>query len=226
MARHSNSVRVIFDQELTDLSHDLTLMGRHVEHAIDEASRALFSTEISVAEGVIARDDLVDELDRSLDERCIMLLARQQPVATDLRTVISSLRMSTSFERMGDLARHVAELTRLRYPHRVIDNSLHEVFADMAHAARQVAAKTAELVATRDLTLAAEIERDDDILDLLHRTVFTRLIEFPGELSPQAVIDATLCGRYFERFGDHAVSIARRIVFLVSGEYGASTEED
>lgn len=212
-------MRQIFDQELDDLGHDLAAMARLVDNAISRASTALLTADLALAEQVISQDDAIDELERSLDERCITLLARQQPVATDLRIVVSSLRMSATLERMGDLARHIAEIARLRYPSVAIEEPLRGVFAAMGIAAEKVAGQVSTLLETRDLELAAAIERDDDELDALHKQTFGVMLGPDWQGNPAATVDVTLCGRYFERFGDHGVSIAKRVAFLVTGDF-------
>lgn len=212
-------MRHIFDAELKQLGDDLTAMSRLVEQAISRAGTALLTGDVGLAEEVIADDARVDAIERSLDERCIHLLAQQQPVATDLRVVVSALRMSATLERMGDLARHVAQVARARYPRTAVPIALSGTFAEMHDAATRVARRTTTLLSSHDLEVAVAIERDDDLLDALHQDVFTAMLgaQWPG--SAQETVDATLLGRYYERFGDHGVSIARRMVFLVTGEF-------
>lgn len=212
-------MREIFDAELKQLQDDLVAMSRRVEHAITAAGDALLHQDLTLAETVIADDLAIDALQRDLDERCVLLLAQQQPVATDLRVVVSALRMSATLERMGDLARHVAQVARGRYPRAAIDPSLTAVFTEINDAARRVAARTTQVLSTHDLTEAEGIERDDDLLDSLHEETFRVLLSPTWTGDAQQTIDVTLVGRYYERFGDHAVSVARRIVYLVTGEF-------
>lgn len=214
-------MREIFDAELKQVQDDLVAMSRRVEHAITAAGEALLHQDLALAESVIADDLAIDALERDLDERCVLLLAQQQPVATDLRVVVSALRMSATLERMGDLARHVAQVARGRYPRAAVDPALTGVFTEMNEAARRVAARTTQVLTTHDLAEAEGIERDDDLLDSLHEETF-RILLSPGWTGDaQQTIDITLLGRYYERFGDHAVSVARRIVYLVTGEFAA-----
>ncbi len=212
-------MREIFEAELKQLGDDLVAMSRRVEHAIGAAGEALLRQDLALAESVIADDLAIDALERDLDERCVLLLAQQQPVATDLRVVVSALRMSATLERMGDLARHVAQVARGRYPNAAIDPALTGVFTEMNEAARRVAQRTTQVLTSHDLTEAEGIERDDDLLDSLHEETFRVLLGGSWTGSPQQTIDVTLLGRYYERFGDHAVSVARRIVYLVTGEF-------
>jgi phosphate transport system protein len=212
-------MRQIFDAELKQLGDDLASMGRRVEQAITQAGTALMTADLRLAESVIADDAAIDAIERELDERCILLLAQQQPVATDLRIIVSALRMSATLERMGDLARHIAQVARLRYPHPAISPTLRGTFADMQDAAAHVASRTATLLTTHDLAVAQQIERDDDRLDDLHAETFISMLGGSWTGTPQETVDATLVGRYYERFGDHGVSIARRVTYLVTGDF-------
>lgn len=212
-------MREIFEAELKQVGDDLTEMSRLVESAISRAGTALLTADLQLAQAVIADDRAIDQLERDLDERCVLLLAQQQPVATDLRVVVSALRMSATLERMGDLARHIAQVARGRFPRHAIDPSVEGTFASMHDAATRVARRTTTLLSTRDLTVAANIERDDDLLDQLHQDTFGALLTDTWTGDAQATIDVTLVGRYYERFGDHGVSIARRVVYLVTGDF-------
>ena len=212
-------MREIFEAELKQLGVDLVSMSRQVEVAITNAGRALLTGDVALAESVIVADEAIDALERDLDERCVLMIAQQAPVATDLRVVVSALRMSSTLERMGDLARHVAEIARGRFPREAVPNALSETFTEMHAAAVRVAGRTTEVLLTRDLEEARGIERDDDLLDQLHQDTFTALLGGNWNGTPQETVDVTLLGRYYERFGDHAVSIARRVTFLVTGDF-------
>ncbi|WP_069386363.1 phosphate signaling complex protein PhoU [Cellulosimicrobium cellulans] len=212
-------MREIFEAELKQVGDDLTEMSRLVESAISRAGQALLTADLQLAQQVIAADHAIDTLERALDERCVLLLAQQAPVATDLRIVVSALRMSATLERMGDLARHIAQVARGRYPARAIAPDLHRTFEQMNEAADRVARRTTTLLTTRDLTVAANIERDDDLLDRLHQDTFTALLDSSWSGTAQETVDVTLVGRYYERFGDHGVSIAKRVTYLVTGDF-------
>ncbi len=211
-------MRDIFEAELTQLGQDLVAMSGRVEQAISNAGIALLTADLRLAESVIADDLAIDALERDLDERCVRLLAQQQPVATDLRVVVSALRMSASLERMGDLARHVAQVARARYPVVAVPSDLAETFTQMQDAAVRVARRVTTLLGTRDMALAESIQQDDDLLDELHAGTFTAMLSGPWGRSAQETVDVTLLGRYYERFGDHGVSVARRMVYLVTGD--------
>ena len=210
-------MRTIFIAELAQLGDDLVTMSRLVETAVSTAGTALLTADLTLAESVIAGDAAIDALEGQIDERCIQILVKQQPVARDLRIVVTALRMTASLERMGDLAQHIAAVARLRYPANAVPGPMVHTFAEMVDAAVRVARRTTTLLETHDLELAAQIEADDDTLDDLHAKTFTSVLGPAWGGAPQEVIDVTLVGRYLERFGDHAVSIARRIVYLVTG---------
>lgn len=215
-------MRKIFEQELEQIGTDLSEMGQLVASAIEDAATALRESDLELAQHVIADDARVDALQRRLEEQCVSLLARQQPVATDLRLVISAQRMSATLERMGDLARHVAVIARGRYPETVAPEPLRGTLVAMAEAATRVSRQMVTLMDDHDLALGAEIERNDSVLDELLRTVFEQLLDEEVALSRQQVIDAVLLSRFLERLGDHGVSVAHRISFLVTGDLDAS----
>lgn len=217
-------MREIFRQELEHLGHDVQRMAEHVATAIEKATRALREADLRTAEEVIDADQRIDDLEKALDDLGVSVLARQQPVATDLRVVVSGLRLSATIERMGDLARHVAYVARGRYPQHALDGPMAELINEMGAQATKVATKVVELIETRDLSLAAEIEREDDILDGLHRRSFEIVLDDGVPMTRQQVVDAVLLGRYLERFGDHSVSVARRVAYLVTGEAMYATD--
>ncbi|WP_418275899.1 phosphate signaling complex protein PhoU [Isoptericola jiangsuensis] len=216
-------MREIFDAELKQVGDGLIEMSRLVESAITRAGAALLDGEHQLAQGVIASDHAIDRLENELDERCVHLLAQQAPVATDLRVIISALRISATLERMGDLAQHVAEVARGRYPALAIPASARPTFVAMNEAAGLVARRTTELLATRDVALAEEILQGDDAIDQLHQDTFAATLSPDWTGTAQETVDVTLLGRYYERFGDHGVSVARRITFLVTGAFEAET---
>ena len=213
-------MRDIFTAELSALGEDLTAMSRLVETAISSASTALLTADLELAEAVIADDMTIDAQERELDERCVLLIAQQQPVASDLRVIVSGLRVSSSLERMGDLAQHIADIARLRYPASAIPASLRETFTEMAEAAVSISRKVTTIIESRDVDLARTIEKDDDVLDRLHNATFGATTVAGADLTGQEVVDITLTARYFERFGDHAVAVANRVIYLVTGELG------
>jgi len=210
-------MRDAYHEELDALTDQLVEMTRLVGSAISRASTALLDADLTLAESVIAADDAIDALRDELDARAMDLLARQQPVASDLRIIVTTLKMSGDLERMGDLARHVARSARRRYPESAVPAALRATIVEMGQVAERLVAKAGSVIASHDVEEALQIEKDDDEMDRLHRALFGDLLNVASPFSIETAIDVTLVSRYYERFADHAVSIARRVVFLVTG---------
>ena len=219
-------MRAAFHEQLDEISDLLADMAVSVGAAMNQATQALMNSDLTTAEAVISGDDHIDELTSEVERRCYDAAALQQPVATDLRIVIGSLRISSSLERMGDLAVHVAKQARLRYPNSSIPTELRASFAEMGALADAIVAKTATVISTKDVTLGPDIERYDSEMDRLHRELFTVVLSQSWSHGVEAAIDATLLSRYYERYADHAVSIARRVLHVVTGEPYADTTLD
>lgn len=212
-------MRHAFHDDLDEITDRLVEMTRLAGSAIGRATTALLDADVQLAESVIAADRQIDRIRRELDEQAIDILARQQPVATDLRRVVTAMRMSADLERMGDLARHVAKVARLRHPGSAVPPVLRATILQMGQVAERIVAKTGSVIAGQDLESAVSLERDDDEMDRLHREVFATVLDPSWGHGTEAAIDLTLLGRYYERFADHAVSVARRVVYLVTGEW-------
>ncbi|MBF9067214.1 phosphate signaling complex protein PhoU [Streptacidiphilus fuscans] len=212
-------MRVIYREELDAITQGLEQMARLADSAIGRATAALLDVDLDLAEGVISADDRLDRLQRELEDRAIAVLARQQPVATELRTVVTALRISADLERSGDLAVNVAKLARRRYPDQAVPAELHATVLEMGHVAQRLMAKAADVIATRELTVALGLEGDDDAMDDLHRALFRRLLDDRWQHSVESAVDIALAGRFYERFADHAVSVGRRVVYLVTGAH-------
>lgn len=209
-------LRVVFQQELADVQARLAELARLVRTSIINANQARMTSDVALAERVMDGDRMIDERSVSLDELTIDILARQSPVARDLRIVVSALRISASLERMGDLAAHIAQVARFRYPEVVGPKSIHSVFDQMGALDIEIADKLAELLETQDIDIADEIKTLDIRIDALHRSTFDILQDEDDAI---AVVDATLLSRYHERFADHAVSIAKKIEYLATGSW-------
>jgi phosphate transport system protein len=190
-----------------------------VSESIVKSSKALLTADLKLAEEVIATDAKIDDYQHDLDTRIIDIIARQQPVASDLRALITALRMSADLERMGDLSHHIAKVARLRHPNNAIPNDLVLAFTEMGYVAEKLATKVATVITTRDTDMALQVEKDDDEMDDLHRKVISGIISNGSSITIESAIDLTLLGRYYERFADHAVAVARRVYFLVKGEF-------
>lgn len=216
-------MREVFHQSLEDVQGRLVEIAELVTIAIDKATRAFGTSDVSLAEEVIEADAVIDDKAIALDELAIEILARQQPVARDLRIVVSALRMSASLERMGDIAEHIAQLTRMRFPERAIPKGLKSTFLRMGELDVEAARQLTELLRTQDGDLIDEIRNADDKLDELHVSVFEKVLSDSWQGDPSATVDATLASRYHERFGDHAVSVAKKVAYLSTGDWTTST---
>ena len=212
-------MRDAFHEELDQISNSLLNMASLVNLAMEDATQALLKPDLGIAEKVIAADDVIDQMQHDLDARTISLMARQQPVASDLRTLVTSLRMSADLERMGDMAHHIAKSARIRFPNCAVPNELTTTITEMGKVANRIIAKLITVMRDRDVVRALEIAIDDDEMDKLHRQLIATLLDDNWSYGTEVAIDMTLIGRYYERCADHAVSISRRVYFLVTGEY-------
>ena len=212
-------MRNAFQEELDSIHDTLVKMGKLVEDSMSEATKALLQPNLELAEKVIKNDDVIDDMQHELDARTMMIIARQSPVAGDLRTLVTSLRMSADLERMGDMAHHIAKLARMRFPNNAVPSELREIVVQMDRVAVSIINKTTHAIDTRNTTLAIELEKDDDEMDKLHRQLFQVLMDEKWSHGTEVAIDMTLLGRYYERCADHAVSVGRRVYYIVNGEY-------
>lgn len=204
--------------ELAHVNADLILMTQLVGKAITDATTALLTGDLALAQQVIGGDEPLNELNAKIEDECFQITSTQAPVARKLRMVMSAVRMATSLERMGDLAVHIAKQVRLRYPNPAIPVELQDTFGQMGKAAFKIVEKTGEVIETHDASLAEQIAIYDDELDRLHRELFMTVLSDNWEHGVEAAIDVTLLSRFYERFGDHAVTVARRLVHIVTGE--------
>lgn len=212
-------MRAVFQQELREVQQRLVQIAELVAEAIQDATTAFASSDVALAEKVLDGGEQVEQLRGELDELSVDILARQQPVASDLRLMVGALRMSSSLERMGDLAQHIAQLARYRYPESAIPGGLRKTFTRMAAVDVLMAEKLVELLREQDPRLIDEIRDLDDDLDELHAKVFEKVLSEKVRVEgPSDVVDATLASRYHERFGDYAVNITKQMNFFLKGE--------
>ena len=204
-------MRTAYHDRLDGMVDELVGMTRLVASAMSRANTALLDADLELAEKVIAADQQIDALRSQLDDEAVEVLALESPVAGELRLVVSTLRMSATLERMGDLAVHIAKVARLRYPESAVPAELRGIILEMGQIAELVVQKAGAALASRDAKVAQELEIDDDRMDLLHRKLFTLLLDDSWSHGIETAIDITLISRYYERFGDHAVSVARRV---------------
>ena len=219
------AMREVFHQSLEDVQGRLVEIAELVTVAIDKATRAFGTSDVALAEEVIEADAVIDEKAIALDELAIEILARQQPVARDLRIVVSALRISASLERMGDIAEHIAQLTRMRFPERAIPQGPEVDLHQDGRARRRRRAQAHRAAAhrrtwrspTRSATTTTSI-------DDLHVSVFEKVLSDSWQGEASATVDATLASRYHERFADHAVSVAKKVAYLATGDWTVETD--
>jgi phosphate transport system protein len=207
-----------FHDELTRAVSSLVTMARAVREAMRQASTALLNADHTLAHDVIIRSAEVGVLYRVVEDRVYDLIARQRPVAGDLRMVMTAMRVASDLERMGDLAAHVAQVSQRRHPAPAVVAELAELFRAMSTVADELAGKIVSALAEQDATLAGELDGDDDVMDELHRELFAVMLSPDWPLGVEAAIDGALLGRYYERYADHAVNVGHHVVFLVTGK--------
>jgi phosphate transport system protein len=210
-------MRDAYHEELDSLTAKLVEMTRLVRSAISSATTALLDSDLQLAESVISRDAEVNATFEEIETSIFELMARQQPVAVDLRMVITALRMGTDLERMGDLAVHVAKVARLRHPETAIPPEVRPTILQMGQIAETLVTKAGSCIASQDVESAMELESDDDAMDKLHRRLFRNILSKDWPHGVEPAIDITLIGRYYERYADHAVRVAGDVVYLVTG---------
>jgi phosphate transport system protein len=211
-------VRDAYHDELDAITDQLVEMTRLVGEAVSLATQALLTSDLAIAESVIEGDEAVNQLHENVELRTVDLIARQQPVAGDLRALTTGLRITSDLERSGDLAVHVAKLARRKYPACAVPDELQGTVRAMGAVAAEIVSKAGDVVASRDADRAAELERDDDVMDELHRTLLRTMLAPEWPYGVDTAIDLALAGRYYERFADHAVAVARQVLYLVTGQ--------
>jgi phosphate transport system protein len=211
-------MREEFQADLNEVSRLLVTMAEAVRAAMRKATTALLTADREAAEAVMERDAEVDELYRQVEAKVSDVIARQAPVASDLRTLITALHVSADLERMGDLAEHVAKTARRRHPSPAVPAELRPVFQQMARVADTMADKITLVLSKPDVEKAAELERDDDAMDDLERQLFAVLLDDAWPYGAETAIDGALLGRFYERYADHAVNAGEQVVYLLTGK--------
>ncbi len=217
-------MRELFHDQLDAMFVDLAGICRQVETAVGLATQALMTGDAAIAEQVISGDIEIDRAREQVEETAFSLLSLQQPVAGDLRTVVSALRMVSELERMGDLSVHVAKIARLRVPLIAVPVEVQPTVSRMGAVAEDMVRRVSQIITGRDVEAAIALGRDDEIMDQLRRLSFTELLSEDWAHGVEAAVDIALLGRYYERIADHAVSVANRIVFVVTGRNPSSLD--
>jgi phosphate transport system protein len=211
-------MREHFQEQLDEITGRLVGMTRKAGEQINAATTALLEADIQLADQTVAADASINRDQLEIDEQVLELMALQAPVARDLRATLSAMRNTADLERMGDLAVHVAKIARMRYPQVAIPEEFRATFRDMGKTAEAMANKAGSVLRLRDLDAAAELAKDDDEMDRLHRSLFRVMFDRDWDRGVEVAVDIALLGRYYERFADHAVHIAVNVRYLVTGE--------
>ncbi|BBH64928.1 phosphate transport system regulatory protein PhoU [Actinoplanes sp. OR16] len=211
-------MREEYQADLVEVGRLLVTMAESVRATLRKATTALLTADLKAAEAVIERDAEVDKIYEQVELKVADIIARQAPVASDLRRVITTLHISADLERMGDLAEHVAKTAKRRHPSPAVPAELRPTFKEMAEVADQMAAKIIELLGTPTVALAAELESDDDRIDDAERHLFKIMLADDWPYGAETAIDGALLGRFYERYADHAVNISEQVIYLITGE--------
>lgn len=211
-------MRHTYHAELNGVLSDLVVMARHAQSALQDATKALLTADLTTAEFVIADDARIDEQADSLELRAFNLLARQAPVAGELRTVVAVLRMTFEMSRMGDLAAHVAKIARMRFPEKAVPADLEANFARMAEVADGMITLACSTLEDRDAEAALKLAEKDEEMDKLRRDQFQVMLSDDWSHGVEKAVDVALLGRYYERIADHSVAMGRRIIYVLTGE--------
>jgi len=211
-------MREEFQADLNEVSRLLVTMAEAVRAAMRKATTALLTADLKAAQTVIERDVEVDTIYRQVETKVADTIARQAPVASDLRMVITALHISADLERMGDLAEHVAKTAKRRHPSPAVPAELRPVFKKMAEVADRMAEEITGLLAKPDAELAAKLETADDEMDDLERELFKVLLHDDWPYGAETAIDGALLGRFYERYADHAVNVGEQLIYLITGE--------
>lgn len=210
-------MRVIFNEEMKAVATNLERMAQLVAKSMNDAGDALVNADLDAAQTVIDGDTNLDALEASTIDQCLTLLARQNPVATDLREVVATMRLAATFERMGDLTSHVAQIARRTWPDSAIPQEARETIVEMINFLHVLSERLTSMVVNRDVQMAETIIAGDDALDKLHEKIFELVEGENWEGTRRQLIDVVLLSRFIERIGDHCVAVSRQIVFIVSG---------
>jgi phosphate transport system protein len=216
--------RRVFHEELDAIRSDVIRLGALAGEAIEAATNAFLAADLAAVEKVVTDDHVLDDLTHDLEQRICLLLAQQQPMAADLRMLVTVLRVIHELERIGDLMAKVAKAARRLYPHELEPRirGLIDRMRDQASAQLRLAI---ESFADRDIARAAALADMDDVMDELQKELFQTIFSFrsPDDATLQLAVQMGLVGRYYERAGDHAANIADRVLFMVTGHFTFET---
>jgi len=212
-------MREVFQNQLSDVQGRLVEMAESVTTIMEKASKAFLNSDVALADEAIALAEANENRALALDEIVIRVLAKQSPVARDLRILVSALRISASLERMGALAGHIAAIARYRYPGTAVPEALRDTFLEMGRLDVELGRRVTTLLKNTDVNLAREIQAEDARVDELHRHIFSVVLADDWKENAMYTVDVTLASRYHERFADHVVDISSKVSYLTTGEW-------
>lgn len=218
-ARKKYVVRDIFESELQEVQDRLVEIAEDTARVMEKASKAFNASDVVLADEAIAISEQAGEKALALDELVIRILAKESPVARNLRVLVSGLRISASLERMSALAGHIAAIARYRFPGTAVPDSLATTFAEMGNLDVSLAKQLVQLLKTTDADFAREIQAQDARVDELHRHVFDVVLADDWKENAVFTVDVTLASRYHERFADHVVDISSKVSYLTTGDW-------
>lgn len=218
-------MRTVFHEQLEAVLTDLAEISEQVETSIQRATQALMTGDVALAEQVVSDDEAIDRARQQVEENAFSLLSLQQPVAGDLRILVAALRMVGELERMGDHSVHVARVARRRAPDVAVPQQMQPTIERMAEIAESMVHRLTRIITERDAQDAIAFAAEDEEMDELRRATFTDMLGGDWPHGVEAAIDMALLGRFYERLADHAVSVAARIVYVVTGEVPHRLEE-
>jgi phosphate transport system protein len=209
--------RTSFHNQLDEVQRDLVRAAARVTESIMQVTDALIALDLGAATGLIEGDDEVDALTLDIEERCFTILARQQPMASDMRALVTAIRLTSEIERSGDLVVNVAKAVRRLYGAEV-PVPLRSLLRAMAEQAVRLYGLAMDAYADGDADLAAALDDMDDRLDQIHKDYIQTILELHADVRDvQVAVQLALVGRYYERIGDHAVNIGERVQYMVTG---------
>ncbi|MEY4494872.1 MAG: hypothetical protein RL570_987 [Actinomycetota bacterium] len=220
--REARPVREIFQSQLQEVQSRLVDIAEDTARIIEKATKAFGTSDVVLADEAIVLSEATGEKALALDELAIRILAKQSPVARDLRVLVSALRISASLERMGALAGHIASIARYRFPGAAVPASLKPTFDEMGNLDVSLAKQLVQLLKTTDADFAREIQAQDARVDELHRHVFDVVLADDWKENAVFTVDVTLASRYHERFADHVVDISSKVSYLTTGDWADS----
>lgn len=211
-------MRRIYQSDLEGVVNELVVMSDSIQIAVRDATRSLLEADLQLAERVISGDNRIDAMHDQLEQRAFTILARQAPVAGELRTLVAVIQMVAALGRMGDLAAHIAKIARLRYPENAVPEPLNENFRRMSMLAQEMVGNVGRVLAERNLEEARELAEQDEEMDELRSDQFRVILGIDWPYGVESAVDVALLGRYFERIADHAVAMGRRIIYIITGD--------